>query len=283
MWDRLLGLARMLRMPNCAMMGFAVIVGEVMALAGSFSGYHAALGFTVGFTLLGASMITNDIFDAEIDARNNPGRPIPAGLVTKGEAWIVALGLIVIGLVTSALINLEALAIASLSVVLMLYYNSRGKMTGVPGNSIVSVNVAIPFVFGGYAVSAMNQTLALFALLAFLSSLGREIAKGISDIAGDASRGVKTVAVIKGPATAARLTAFFFMVAVALSFLPPALGMVSVLYIPIVLVCDFGFAFSSYRILSDPTPANARIVKNQALIWMLFGLLAFIAGAYRIA
>jgi len=56
------------------------------------------------------------------------------------------------------------------------------------------------------------------------------------------------------------------------------LKMVSWLYAPIVLVCDVGFLYSAFSIIRDSSPSNALGSKNQALVWMLIGLIAFIAG-----
>jgi geranylgeranylglycerol-phosphate geranylgeranyltransferase len=61
------------------------------------------------------------------------------------------------------------------------------------------------------------------------------------------------------------------------------LKMVSWLYVPIVLACDLGFLFSTYSIIKDPSPENALRSKNQALVWMLLGLIAFIAGGFAFA
>ena len=48
-------------------------------------------------------MFLNDAFDAEIDARERPGRPIPSGQVTRGAVFSLGLGLLGAGLVLLAL------------------------------------------------------------------------------------------------------------------------------------------------------------------------------------
>jgi geranylgeranylglycerol-phosphate geranylgeranyltransferase len=186
---------------------------------------------------------------------------------------------LVAGLSLALALSVINLVIAVLAVGLMFYYNKFGKKTGLPGNAVVSANLAIPFIFGG-AIGGINSALCVFALLAFLAGMGREVVKGMADIAGDSRRGVRTLAVTKGLGMASKTGALFFVVAVLLSVIPIALRMVSWLYVPIVVVCDTGFLYSAYSIVRDPTPRNALRSKNQALVWMLLGLVAFIAGGF---
>lgn len=273
------GFFEIARIPNCLLMGFAVIIGEFMSLGYMTPIYSAAVGFLVGFTILAGSMAVNDIFDAEIDAINNPGRPIPSGRVSKTEAATFAAIALVAGLLLAFALSVLNLLIAVVAVGLMLYYNKFGKKTGLAGNAVVSTNLAIPFIFGG-AIGGINATLCVFALLAFLAGMGREVIKGMADIAGDSKRGVRTLAVAKGLGIASKTGALFFVVAVLLSTVPIVLRMVSWLYVPIVLVCDAGFLYSAYSIVRDPSRRNAVTSKNQALAWMLLGLVAFIAGGF---
>jgi geranylgeranylglycerol-phosphate geranylgeranyltransferase len=260
------------------MMGFAVIVGEVIA-SSAISARAAFYGFMAGFFLLASSMVLNDYFDLEIDAINAPDRPLPSGVISSTEAVSFALLLASIGLFSSAHTGIWTLIIASVSLLIAFAYNSKFKKVGLLGNSMVSINVAVPFVYGGFAVVDRNlSSLLIFTLLAFLSSLGREVVKGIVDVPGDNVRGVRSIAVMKGSGYAAKQGAFFFLLAVALSVLPLILRIVSSYYLPLVAICDVGFLLISYSIVTTPTPQNAKRNKKYALIWMSFGLLAFVVG-----
>ncbi len=275
-----IGLLRMMRLPNCIMIGFAVIVGEALA-SQAVTARAAFYGFMTGFLLLAASMILNDYFDREIDKINEPNRPLPAGIVKPAEAISFAIIVASMGMFFAANLGAWALLIAVASIVIMILYNARVKKLGLAGNALVSINVAIPFIFGGFAVGSPTWSLGIFTLLAFLSSLGREILKGIVDVAGDSARGVKTVAATKGNTIAAKQGAALFLGAVVLSVLPLALGLVSkpLYYIPVVVICDVGFLLTAYSIKTDPSPRNAKRSKNFVLVWMTFGLLAFVFGA----
>ena len=259
------------------MIGFAVIVGEFIAST-AVTARTMFYGFSAGFLLLAASMIVNDYFDRAIDAVNEPNRPLPSGRVKSSEALSFALILGALGLLSAAKTGLETLILAAFSLVLMLAYNTKIKKTGLLGNAFVSINVAIPFIYGGFAVANPTWVLVTFALLAFLSSVGREIVKGIMDVAGDRSKGVKSIAATRGNESAAKYAAACFVSAVALSGLPLLLSLVTAYYIPLVVVCDIGFLLTTYSILSSPTPRNARRSKKYVLLWMTFGMLAFLIG-----
>jgi geranylgeranylglycerol-phosphate geranylgeranyltransferase len=160
----------------------------------------------------------------------------------------------------------------------MVYYNTRGKKTGLIGNAVVSFNVALPFFYGGLAVNSIRPLLYIFSVVAFLANFGREVAKGIADVKGDSLRQVRTLAVVRGPKVAAWASTGLFVTAVLLSFLPPFLEKISWLYFPPVAITDAGFLYSSYRLLGNQTPENVRAVKGQVLVWMLLGLVGFLLG-----
>src|SRR3989337_3669590 len=143
-----------------------------------------------------------------------------------------------------------------MSVGIMVAYNAKVKKLGLIGNALVSTNVAVPFIYGGFASGSPSWSLAIFALLACLSNTGREIMKGIVDVAGDTAKGVKSVAATKGNAQAGKESALLILWAVLLSVLPILFGLVSFYYIPLVAICDIGFLLTSYSIVSNPTPEN---------------------------
>jgi len=259
------------------MIGFAVVVGEVIA-SQVVPANSVFFGFMAGFMLLGAAMVLNDYFDREIDSINAPGRPIPSNLVEPSQAVSFAVILASIGFLCATVTGVLTSIVAIFSIVLTVAYNSRFKKMGLVGNSMVSANVAVPFVYGGFAVGKASWPLLIFSLLAFLSSLGREIVKGIVDVTGDKVKGVNSVAVVKGSSYAARQGATLFLIAVVLSVLPLVLHMVSFYYVPLVMICDIGFMLTSYSIVTNPTPYNAKRSKKYVLIWMTFGLLAFVLG-----
>jgi len=280
---RLLGFVKLIRPPNCFMMGLAVIVGAAVAVGGLPGGdtwLKLSLGFLTGFSLLAASNALNDYWDREIDAINEPGRPIPSGLVRPSEALILSAFLTALGLALAWLTSLKCFLTALLATSIADAYVTLGKRTGLLGNAMVSLCVAIPFAYGSLITAGEVEPLvAVFASMAFLANLGREVNKGIVDVPGDASKGVMTVAVKHGPKVAAILASAFYLCAVGLSVLPPFFSLVSWPYIPLVALTDAGFVWASASILRDHGRDNARKVKNTVLLWMTTGMLAFLMGS----
>ncbi|TMI21564.1 hypothetical protein E6H31_05525 [Candidatus Bathyarchaeota archaeon] len=268
----------LIRPPNTIMIGLAVVIGEAIGV-GKLPGLREAVfGFLTASLMMAGTMVANDVYDVEIDRVNSPGRPLPSGRVNTREAIVLAVVLSVAAIGFSALLGLWTFLTAFLALALMIYYNTRGKKTGLIGNAVVSFNVALPFFFGGLAVSKISPLLFIFSVVAFLANFGREVAKGIADVKGDSLRQVRTLAVVRGTKVAALASAGLFVTAVLLSFLPPFLESISLLYFPPVIVADVGFLYSAYRLVGNQTPENIRAVKGHVLVWMLLGLVGFLLG-----
>lgn len=276
--------ARLMRPVNCLMMGFAVMVGAVLVrgYGGTVWGLNLVYGFVTGFTLTAASMAINDYYDRQIDAVNERDRPIPSGLVKPEAALVFALGLTVVGFAAAYLSNIFCLFTAIVAWAVFVLYTTVGKRSGLPGNFLVSICVTIPFIYGSVtAAQRVELNVLLFASMAFLSNTGREVTKGIVDVAGDKAHGVKTLAARFGERTAAIAAMGFCLAAIVLSIVPWLLNMVSLWFIPPIVVTDMGLLVSSVMLLRDYSRENARKIKKIALLWFTFGLLAFVLGAVR--
>jgi len=277
-------LLQMIRPINCIMMGFAVIVGASLATRGVFSSQvfsNLFLGFVTAFTLTGASMVINDYYDRNIDAINEPNRPIPKGTISPRQALFYAFFLTTVGFLAAFFTNIPSLFISILSWTISAAYATIGKQTGLLGNFLVSICVAVPFIYGSFVVGkGFEMAIILLAIMAFLSNTGREVTKGIVDIEGDRSQNIRTIAVAYGEKTTAVVASVFFILAVVLSPLPLLLNLVSQWFLPLVVVTDIGLIASSVLLIRDYSRKNAKKIKNWVLIWFLFGLLAFVAGTF---
>ncbi|MGD0071849.1 MAG: geranylgeranylglycerol-phosphate geranylgeranyltransferase [Candidatus Bathyarchaeia archaeon] len=282
--NKLGGFIRLMRPVNCLMMGFAVLVGAVLASPqfGSLNWLSVLFGFLTGFTFCAAAMVINDYYDRAIDAINEPSRPIPSGLVKTREALAFVVVLSAVGFAFAYLVSILCFAVAAASLVITATYLTVGKRSGLPGNFLVSACVAIPFLYGSIvAVGFVKLNVVLFASMAFLSNTGREITKGIVDVKGDSAEGVKTLAVRFGERSAAVAAVLFYVSAVALTPVTWLLGLVGIWFVPFVLVTDFGLVGSSVLLLRDYSRENSRRIKNMVLLWFIIGLLAYIFGTFK--
>jgi geranylgeranylglycerol-phosphate geranylgeranyltransferase len=261
------------------MMGFAVVVGASLVSSLNLT-INLILGFTTSFSLTAASMVINDFYDREIDAINEPERPIPKGVVTPTEALIFAFILSIFGLITAFSTNIPSLVLAAVAWIISITYITEGKSTGLFGNFLVSATVVIPFIYGGLAVGQLKTSALIFVAIAFFSNTAREMTKGIVDIEGDKSHGINTIAVKYGEKLAAILATIFFLVSIFLSPLPWIWSLVSDLFIPFVIITDLGIVISCILLLQDHSRQNAKRIKNLSLVWFITGLLAFIFGSF---
>jgi geranylgeranylglycerol-phosphate geranylgeranyltransferase len=272
------------------MMGFAVVVGAVLASAQQFSAVNwinILFGFLTGFTFCAAAMVINDYYDRKIDAINEPQRPIPSGLIKTHEALAFMALLIVVGFIFAILVSpptfgLLCFGVAAVSLAITATYITIGKRTGLPGNFLVSICVAIPFIYGSLtAIGTVGLNVVLFASMAFLSNTGREITKGIVDVKGDRAEGVKTLAVRIGEKNAAVAAVVFFAFAVVLTPVTWFLGLVGVWFIPFVLITDIGLVVCSALLLMDHSREKSRNIKKVVLYLFLVGLLAYLFGVIK--
>jgi geranylgeranylglycerol-phosphate geranylgeranyltransferase len=272
-----------LRPINCAMIGFAVIIGYFVSKPTVVSPAAIGLGFVTGFAICAFSMVVNDYYDVEVDRVNQPGRPLPSGAVGMREAMGIALFMLTVGMVT-AVVTLDplAVAIAGLYALLAWLYDYRVKKYGLVGNLIVASSLAIPFIYGGVVSGGdvLGSLLLFMAFTSLLAGVGREVVKAMADVPGDQKRGIRSWAAVHGLRSASVVGALFFLAAVVTSLLPLVLIKVDVFYRFGVVIPDIAFAYLAYSILTHADTQGALSVKKTALLGMLLGLIVFIGGAF---
>jgi len=276
------GLLRLIRPLNCTVMSFAVLVGASLTGLGNLQWINLLFGAITAFTLTGAAMAVNDYYDYDIDKINEPNRPIPSGQVSLKTSLVMTAVMTFIGLSFAFMISLYCLIFAMAAWIIMVTYTTIGKRAGFPGNLLVSACVAAPFLYGSLvAVNTVAINILLFASMAFLSNTGREITKGIVDLEGDRQHRIKTLAVVFGSKKAALVAAVFFIFAACLSPIPLILDIVSIWFIPFVIVTDAGLFWCSVSLLKNHERENSRKTKKTVLFLFIFGLLSFIFGMVR--
>lgn len=272
----------LIRPINCAMIGFAVLVGEFVSRPSQIPLLFSAFGYLTGFFVCAYSMVVNDYYDVEVDKVNQPQRPLPSGRISLGGAYRLSVLMLVLGLAFATLTrNPLAVLIASLYAFLSWLYNSRAKKAGLIGNFIVASSLAIPFIYGGVISggSVLSSLLLLMASTAFFAGAGREVVKAMADTSGDAKRGVRSVAMTYGMWPASLIGAALFLLAVITSWVPLLLSLANQVYEIGVVLPDLVYVYLAVSIVRRPDAENALTVKRVALLGMLIGLFVFIGGA----
>ena len=107
--------------------GFAVATIAVPAFGADPSITHLLLllGATTG--LYAGGVVLNDVFDAELDARERPERPIPSGRVARSSAGVFGAVLVLLGVAAAFVVNPTAGVLASLVGICAVLYDGWGK------------------------------------------------------------------------------------------------------------------------------------------------------------
>jgi 4-hydroxybenzoate polyprenyltransferase len=160
---------------------------------------------------------TNDLVDAPRDAGHKPGKPIPAGLVSRRTARRVVVVVFAVGLVLAGVAGgTAAVAIALVGVAIGLAYDLRLKGTAW---SWVPFAAGVPLlpVFG-WAGASGRLPVAFLILVpaAFAAGAALAIANALVDIERDRAAASGSIALALGPSTA-RLINVGLIVAVGLA------------------------------------------------------------------
>lgn len=274
--SRTLNLLGMIHVPSCVLMGFAVVLGEAIA-SPVIPAQAASSGFMTGFLLLGAHMVLDDL-DRKNDPDNPPTRIRSVGGVKRNEAFSLAIVLASFGLLFAASLGLSTLLIGLLSAVVIFVHYAKTMKTPLLDYAFVGANTAILFIFAGFAVGSLTQMLAIFTVMAFLSSMGREAMKNLAQSPKDSSMRAESVTSSNRYGDTGKQSALLFAATVVLSAVPPILRLVSINYLPLIIICDVGFLLTAYSMMTSPTPRNAKRNENYVLVWLSFGLFAFVIG-----
>jgi len=124
-----IGLLRLARPANLVTAVSDILAG--IAISGYFSNPNIAWSSVLLLTiatigLYGGGVVFNDVFDAELDATERPERPIPSGLITKKQAAIWGIMLLLLGSL-AVFVHFQSLIIAVLIVIAALVYDKFGK------------------------------------------------------------------------------------------------------------------------------------------------------------
>ena len=278
---KLIGMVRLIRPELPAAAGLCVVLGEVLALGALPPIRSLVLGFLAGFFLSATALITNDVFDLEVDRVNAPGRPLPAGLLTPREAMLEGLVVGLLGLAAAAFLHPLALLMGVIAWAVGFLYNWKFKEAGLLGNLMVSTSVGLTFVLGGIGVGRPGSPVVwAFAAIVFFFDLAEEIAGDAMDAEGDQKRHSHSFAIRWGKERALSLSGLLFFLVVMLTFVPVVEGWLGLTYLFIIAVMDALIIYFGTRLLKSQTPEAGRAWMRRLYISGTLGLLAFLIGTF---
>jgi geranylgeranylglycerol-phosphate geranylgeranyltransferase len=268
------GLVSMMRLGNCVMGAAGVLLAAVICVEpkGAWDYMDEVILSMLAVVLFtGAGNSLNDYFDREVDRTAHPSRPIPRGLVSPPAALFTSASLFILSMFVGFLVGLTPFLIVVASAGVMVAYEVFLKSEGFVGNLAISWLTGALFLFGGAAVGRLDLAWIL-ALLALLATLGREVVKDVQDMEGDRGSRV-TLPMRIGTRGAGTVASAALVGAVLLSPVPYLLSLLSLWYIPAVVVADGIFIYGSLIHFGDPEKGQ-KVIK----LAMLIALVAFLFG-----
>ncbi len=267
---------KIIRPLNCIISSFSIPIVLIMLYGLDITStsllYTTFYGMIVVFLFTGAGNVLNDYVDRETDRINHPERPIPSGKIEAKNALFLSAIMYSGGLLVSLLLPLFLpQLIVFLNLILMISYEVKFKSEGLSGNLIISYLTGSVFIFGGSIYGRLSLPLIL-AGLAFLTTVGREIAKDIQDLKGDRDR--ETFPKRYGISRARKAIYAFVTTGVVLSPLPYVMDNISRYYLFLVLFADIIFIYSLLLLRSE----NAKKTQKYLKLGMMLALIAFLAG-----
>tara|TARA_Y100001968_G_scaffold311105_1_gene332805 strand:- start:15953 stop:16906 length:954 start_codon:yes stop_codon:yes gene_type:complete len=171
-----------------------------------------------GPLLTGYTQTINDYFDREIDAINEPNRPIPSGAISinqvKLQIWVLLISGIVVayGLDTWAEHSTPTLLLLALGGSFVSYIYSapplKLKQNGWLGNYALGASyIALPWWAGQALFGNLTWTTALLTLAYSLSGLGIAVINDFKSVEGDKELGLDSLPVVFGIKNASWISA----------------------------------------------------------------------------
>lgn len=257
----------------------AVIAVLLMAIISGVFTMEVLIACIVVFVITGFGNAVNDYFDHKIDAINRPERPIPSGRISLKAAGYYSLALALLSNIMAILfLGLIPGLIVLVSTLLMFYYAHTLKKKLLIGNFLISFLTGLSFVFGGVVVGATVGSIYI-GFYAFLTNMMREIVKDMEDVKGDKIEGANTLPIAYGMKTSSILAASFMIFASITSPILYFLGILTIWFLPVLLIAILIFLSSAVSILRDSSTENAQKISGRVKIGMVVTLIGFGVGS----
>jgi 4-hydroxybenzoate polyprenyltransferase len=191
-----------------------VVVFAVALLAGASTLDAGRVGLAMTMLQFGIGT-TNDLVDADRDAGQKPGKPIPRGVIGRDLARAVAIGAFGAGLGLAALSGPMLAGLAAVVIAIGLAYDLRLK--GTPWSWLpFAVGIPILPVFGWLAASdALPPPFLVLVPAAIAAGAALAIANALADLERDRAAGVASIATDLGASRAWLLHAGLLAVVLA--------------------------------------------------------------------
>jgi 4-hydroxybenzoate polyprenyltransferase len=221
----------------------------------------------------------NDIYDLQEDRINAPYRPLPSGLVTVKEAYILALIYFLLSFVLSFLVG-------PLTFLLNILLCSLGTAYSVPPIRLKRTIFSYAILGSGFFLSTlMGSTVALptekaiyLAVIIFITATGLDPIKDFKAIEGDKAAGVRTLPLRIGKRRTALIMTLTAFIVLGMVMAAPFIFMFNYLFFILVPPCALFILLATLQLLRNPEGDVS--IPNYMLVAAVFLLpLGFTVGS----
>ncbi|GAB4526540.1 MAG: chlorophyll synthase ChlG [Pleurocapsa sp.] len=174
----------------------------------------AACMFLSGPLMTGYTQTVNELYDREIDAINEPYRPIPSGAISIPQVVVQILVLLIGGIAVAYGLDVAVghefptITCLALGGAFIAYIYSapplKLKQNGWFGTyALGSSYIALPWWTGHALFGELNSTIVILTLIYSFAGLGIAIVNDFKSVEGDRALGLKSIPVMFGVTTAA--------------------------------------------------------------------------------
>jgi chlorophyll synthase len=167
-----------------------------------------------GPLMTGYTQTLNDFYDREIDAINEPYRPIPSGAISISQVVTQILVLLLAGIGVAYGLDVWAqhefpiMTVLTLGGALIAYIYSapplKLKQNGWLGNYALGASyIALPWWAGHALFGTLNGTIMILTLIYSMAGLGIAVVNDFKSVEGDRQLGLKSLPVMFGIGAAA--------------------------------------------------------------------------------
>ncbi|MDI6806502.1 MAG: UbiA family prenyltransferase [Candidatus Aenigmarchaeota archaeon] len=263
-----------LRINVCILAVLGLLVGSIISGALYFPTL-VLYAVIATFFICGSGDVINDYFDYKIDKINKPYRPLPSGRISRKNALIYFILLVLVGLTFALMVSIPFLIIATFNLLVVVAYPWRLKKIPLVGNMAVSYLAISTYLAAGLIVGSFSSLFAspllILVLICFFGVLSREIFKSIEDTEGDKKLKLKTLPIVIGKGKSTLLARIFLFIGIVLLILPYYYKIFSDWYLIAVLPSIFICIYVLLR-------SEARKAQKTLKVVMYLVILAFLVG-----
>ena len=210
-----------------------------------------------GPIVCGMSQAINDWCDKEVDAINEPSRPIPSGKVPGSWGFWIAVFMSIIGIVVSWFLGLWGFIATVIAISCAWAYSAeplRLKRSGIIGPGIVALCYeGLPWFTGVAILTSQFPSITILLVAGFYAfgAYGIMVLNDFKAIEGDQKLGINSLPVTLGPKKAGLLSCFIMTLAqIVVIGIFVQLKMYFIAFIIFILLCTQIVAMS--KMLKNP-------------------------------